>query len=158
MTNADCGDGKYCWGVHENFCGSIPKRRYKNPVQSNIWQRCGASEIHARTFCGAPCSWNEPCLEPEETCHSLRSNLCGSEYTEDEATEPDLFDEEFCTECTDIPTPWISTNGLTCASASSGSLITRCSQNDWWVTNNFCEKSCFDLGFGYDWSQCCTTS
>ncbi|EJK74535.1 hypothetical protein THAOC_03780 [Thalassiosira oceanica] len=156
MTNADCGNGEYCWGVHENFCGSIPKRIYTNPVQSNIWYRCGADEIRARTFCGASCMWNQDCLVPGEMCLSTRSNFCGSDYYEDEdegsedegsssededdatGTLTNLFEEEFevCNECTDDPTPWMVANAKTCA--TFGSLITKCSLNDRWVTNNYC--------------------
>jgi len=95
-SNDECGNGKYCWGVHGNFCGSIPKRKYRRPVQSNIWHRCGVDEIRARTFCGAPCSWNQPCLVPGETCQNTHSNFCGSDYSEDDATGTliNLFEDE----------------------------------------------------------------
>ena len=60
---------------------------------------------------------------------------------------------EVCNECTDIPTPWMVANAKTCA--NSGSIVTKCSQDSWWVTNKYCEQSCFELGNGYAGSRCC---
>ena len=74
----DCGPGEYCWGVHANYCGSIPKRVYVDPAQSTVWTRCGTSELDARSFCGEPCTWQ--CAEEGETCQSVHANYCDSEY------------------------------------------------------------------------------
>eukprot|EP00985_Skeletonema_marinoi_P011985 scaffold5700_cov125-Skeletonema_marinoi.AAC.9 len=64
-------------GVHPNYCGSIPKRIYVDPVQSTVWTRCGKSEIDARSFCGEPCTWQ--CSLAGETCQPIHAN-CDSEY------------------------------------------------------------------------------
>ncbi|KAK1734442.1 lytic polysaccharide monooxygenase [Skeletonema marinoi] len=74
----DCGPGEYCWGVHPNYCGSIPKRVYVDPVQSTVWTRCGKSELDARSFCGEPCTWE--CAGEGETCQPIHANYCDSEY------------------------------------------------------------------------------
>jgi hypothetical protein len=63
--------------VFENYCDSIPKRTYINPVQSTVSSRCGSSEIGARTFCGAPCSWQCEI----GSCYSVHANYCDSPYT-----------------------------------------------------------------------------
>ena len=55
--SSKCSPGQFCWGVHQNFCVSIPKREYTNPLQSTVWSRCGESDIEARTFCGDLCTW-----------------------------------------------------------------------------------------------------
>ena len=78
-TSADCSEGEECWGVHPNYCGSIPKRVYADPVQSSVWTRCGKSELDARSFCGEPCTWQ--CSGEGETCIAVNSNYCGSEYS-----------------------------------------------------------------------------
>mmetsp|Transcript_20842 Transcript_20842/g.41449 ORF Transcript_20842/g.41449 Transcript_20842/m.41449 type:complete len:1000 (+) Transcript_20842:122-3121(+) len=77
-TSADCSADEWCWGVHPNYCGSIPKRVYVNPSQSNVWTRCGKSEIDARSFCGEPCTWQ--CSVAGETCMAVNSNYCDSDY------------------------------------------------------------------------------
>eukprot|EP00986_Skeletonema_menzelii_P014375 scaffold9491_cov137-Skeletonema_menzelii.AAC.1 len=78
VTSADCSAGEHCWGVHPNYCGSIPKRIYVDPVQSPVWTRCGKSELDARSFCGEPCTWQ--CSGEGETCIAINSNYCDSEY------------------------------------------------------------------------------
>jgi len=76
-----CPSTMECFSVHENFCGSIPQRIYVNPEVSVEVHRCGTSEIHSRTFCGAPCAWSADCTGGE-TCHGVHANYCGSSYTE----------------------------------------------------------------------------
>jgi hypothetical protein len=80
-TSSDCPFTMTCFSVHENFCGSIPQRIYVNPEVSIDSHRCGTSEIHSRTFCGAPCEWSADCTGGE-TCHGVHANYCGSYYTE----------------------------------------------------------------------------
>merc|ERR1719253_2225304 len=67
--SGDCPSGMWCWGVQVNYCGSIPQRVYDNPIQSTQWARCGVTELDARTFCGAPCTWKCP---SGETCWGPR--------------------------------------------------------------------------------------
>lgn len=57
VHNEDCSTGTSCRIVAPNYCGSIPKRTYINPVQSSVWMRCGKTEIDARTFCGTEVSF-----------------------------------------------------------------------------------------------------
>jgi hypothetical protein len=76
-STSECASGEWCWGVFENYCDSIPKRTYINPVQSTVSSRCGSSEIGARTFCGAPCSWQCEI----GSCYSVHANYCDSPYT-----------------------------------------------------------------------------
>jgi len=83
-NSGDCFvSGGSCWLVNANYCGSIPKRTYINPVQSSGNQRCGKTELDARTFCGEECRSNEDCGVPGEACHGVQPNYCGSSYTED---------------------------------------------------------------------------
>ena len=86
-TDSDCDvdAGEFCWTPHENYCGSIPKRTYINPVQSNVNSRCGTTELDARSFCGEPCSWQ--CSKAGESCFAVHTNYCGSEYTEEGTSE-----------------------------------------------------------------------
>jgi len=86
VSNSDCVDEEFCWGVHANYCGSILKRTYTDPVLSNVFNRCGASEIEARTFCGAPCSWSDPPCRDGQKCQYVHPNYCGSNYLEDGST------------------------------------------------------------------------
>ena len=80
-SSADCASGEWCWGLHENYCDSIPKRTYENPVQSTVTSRCGLSEVDARTFCGAPCAFESDC--EVGSCFAVHSNYCDSPYTTD---------------------------------------------------------------------------
>ena len=77
QSSADCESGEWCWGVHPNYCESIPKKIFINPVQSTVWTRCGKSELDARSFCGEPCTWECP---NGETCQSVHMNYCDSDY------------------------------------------------------------------------------
>ena len=74
--------GLSCFGVHVNYCGSIPNRIYTNPVTSTVTHRCGLTEIFARTFCSAPCTNDEQCSGSGESCLGMNPNYCGSTYTE----------------------------------------------------------------------------
>ena len=42
--------------------------------------RCGKTEIWARTFCGLPCTTNAQCTGVDETCLKVFDNYCGSTY------------------------------------------------------------------------------
>jgi len=75
--NEDCPSEQLCFGTHPNFCGSFPQRIYTNPIQSTV-NRCGKTKEMAQTFCGEPCT--SQCSNPEESCHVLNSNWCGSSY------------------------------------------------------------------------------
>jgi len=78
--------GLSCFGVHVNYCGSIPNRIYTNPVISTVTHRCGLTEIFARTFCSTPCTNDEQCSGAGESCLGMSPNYCGSTYTEVGAT------------------------------------------------------------------------
>ena len=78
VSSADCAGGEWCWGVHPNYCESVPKRTFVNPVQSTVWTRCGKSELDARSFCGEPCTWQ--CSKEGEICMAVNSNYCDAEY------------------------------------------------------------------------------
>jgi hypothetical protein len=80
-TSLGCPSTMECFSVHVNFCDSIPQRIYVNPEVSVEVHRCGTSEIHSRTFCGAPCAWSADCTGGE-TCHGVHANYCGSPYNE----------------------------------------------------------------------------
>ena len=71
-----------CQSVSANYCDSIPSRNYTNPVISRVSQRCGLTEIYARTFCTKPCSKDSDCTGVGETCLKVLSNYCGSTFTE----------------------------------------------------------------------------
>ena len=86
-NNGDCGDGQWCWGMHENYCGSFPHRSYTSPVQDPSVARCGYGEIHARTFCGDLCGGDNDCADGQ-TCHGTHSNYCGSDYTTVDGPQP----------------------------------------------------------------------
>ena len=90
-SSADCTEpGQWCYSVHKNYCDSIPKRIYDNPVQSSVWNRCAPSdmdyatgEVYARAFCTETCGmWPNPCTALGMTCRSVQGNYCGSDYTE----------------------------------------------------------------------------
>jgi len=61
-----------------------------------------------------------------------------------------------CQQCTDVPSPYLATNGLQCADFSwawtSGS---GCSDGNNWVSNNYCQYSCAANGKGYGGLSCC---
>ena len=61
-----------------------------------------------------------------------------------------------CSECTDVGLTWMDDNGFTCADyATSGRLDDKCALNAWWVTNSYCQYSCYLIGLGYDDDVCC---
>jgi len=57
-----------------------------------------------------------------------------------------------CTECSDDATPWMENNAKTCATSA---LETNCNENGWWVSNAYCQLSCFAAGRGYEGIDCC---
>ncbi|KAL7466210.1 hypothetical protein ACHAXS_006500 [Conticribra weissflogii] len=86
ISDSECNAGEWCWGVHENYCGSIPQRLYEEPLKSPVVSRCGVNEAMARTFCGAPCSSQLECTNLGESCIPVHSNYCDSVYIEVGAT------------------------------------------------------------------------
>lgn len=53
-----------------------------------------------------------------------------------------------CGGCSNIPTGGMVNNYQTCSNYSS--LHKQCTGNSWWVDKQWCQKSCFEIGLGYD--------
>jgi hypothetical protein len=62
--------------------------------------------------------------------------------------------EAYDSGCTDTPTSWMVNNGKTCAEDVNYS--NNCKHDPGWVTNMYCQQSCFDNGAGYDGFHCST--
>ena len=60
--------------------------------------------------------------------------------------------ESFTTSCTDTPTSWMVNNGKSCSEDVNYS--NKCKNTASWVTNKFCQQSCYDNGAGYDGDDC----
>lgn len=68
--------------------------------------------------------------------------------------EPDEeYLEQPCTNCVDILTPTMTKNHITCS--ESGVIETKCRDDSWWVSHNYCQNSCYQAGRGYDGIECC---
>ena len=59
-----------------------------------------------------------------------------------------------CIVCTDIPTKGMISKNKECTPSRVGKG-TKCSDNDAWIANRYCEKSCFESGRGYEGVICC---
>jgi len=141
VSNADCVAGELCWGVHPNYCGSIPKRTYTDPALSIVNHRCGLKElagaeveIHARTFCGEPCLFGT-CDDPDYECKAVHQNYCGSEYTTDdgpttEATTTTTTQPDTTTTTTTTTTEPDTTTVATTTTATTGSTTTTSTTTD----------------------------
>jgi len=65
------------------------------------------------------------------------------------------YEDEECVECSDNETPWMERNGQYCDS-SDGLLSRRCKNNNVWTRMLVCQKSCYDMGLGYEGVTCCS--
>ena len=63
-----------------------------------------------------------------------------------------------CVVCSDVPTPWMITQGYECATAPNWLINKKCNKEEYWINNNFCEMRCDADGFGYHDSSCCSSS
>ena len=80
VSNGDCPSGQWCWGPHQNYCDdpNFQPFNWVQPMQSNVYYRCGKSEVDARSFCKQQCIWATDCITPGETCYAVNTNYCGS--------------------------------------------------------------------------------
>ena len=68
-----------------------------------------------------------------------------------------------CVSCDDKATPWMDEHGLTCQETILNTPFWqkyRCGNSggfyyNYWASAKFCQKSCFDVGVGYDGDNCC---
>jgi len=60
-----------------------------------------------------------------------------------------------CIVCDDVETSWMSNNGKDCATSSL--IDTKCNKNSNWISNKFCQLSCYNAGNGYDGDVCCSS-
>jgi len=74
ITDCDYMNGEYCWGVFPNYCDDKPAPT-PCTTESTV-HRCGTSELHAREFCGTPCTSNADCTGPEDLCFPVHKNYC----------------------------------------------------------------------------------
>ena len=63
--------------------------------------------------------------------------------------------------CDDIPTNRMTENGFKCISKrhnnpTSDFFKRKCTDNDKWKKNKFCQQTCFNLGYTYDGEVCCS--
>ena len=58
-----------------------------------------------------------------------------------------------CTSCTDNATPWMKNNEKRCE--TTGLVLTKCHQSNYWASNKFCRLSCFKANNGYEGDNCC---
>ena len=63
-----------------------------------------------------------------------------------------------CILCTDIPTPWMITQGYECPTAPNWLIKKKCNKVDTWINNLYCERSCEAAGYGYHSVGCCSSS
>jgi len=63
-----------------------------------------------------------------------------------------------CTQCDNRASGWMTDNNITCANPinlqGANMLSSRCNITHW-VSNKYCQESCFDAGYGYDGDDCC---
>ena len=61
-----------------------------------------------------------------------------------------------CSACTDQPNPYQANNGIVCDAVGDTTLASRCANDDDWVTNGYCARTCYFAGYGYDGDNCCS--
>jgi len=113
-------------------------------AQSNciaLWEECTGQ---TSSCCGpATCfgdSSHAACVPlPSVTSHPTKS--------------PSSQPTSSCTVCTDIETYWMANNGKDCT--TSNLIYTKCNKDATWESNKFCQKSCYEAGYGYAGDVCC---
>lgn len=75
LSQADCPSGEWCWGVHNNYCGTKNFQVCTDLSQATAGFRCGASELEARELCGAVCTSMLDCNAGEH-CFGVHMNTC----------------------------------------------------------------------------------
>merc|ERR1712029_339002 len=127
-TISETASGRTCqrWDSNEPHSHSRKRANYPN---------AGLEENYCRNPDGEPASW------------------C---YTTDPDKRWDFCDVPVCDchECDDTPTPKMIRRGETCASEIDD-LDNKCNKHGAWISNNYCELSCFNSGNGYYGSSCC---
>eukprot|EP00547_Thalassionema_nitzschioides_P006825 CAMPEP_0194220974 /NCGR_PEP_ID=MMETSP0156-20130528/29620_1 /TAXON_ID=33649 /ORGANISM="Thalassionema nitzschioides, Strain L26-B" /LENGTH=539 /DNA_ID=CAMNT_0038951235 /DNA_START=144 /DNA_END=1760 /DNA_ORIENTATION=+ len=58
--------------------------------------------------------------------------------------------------CSDTMAPHMLGDGLTCPTTNM--TINKCQNNAYWTTNQYCQLSCYQAGFGYDGVFCCNAA
>jgi len=60
-----------------------------------------------------------------------------------------------CTVCDNIATPWMVKNGKECT-GDPNRLNRKCNKNRAWISNKYCQLSCYDAGNAYEGDICCS--
>merc|ERR1712187_1007826 len=61
-----------------------------------------------------------------------------------------------CTACNDKESSWMKQQGHDCT--TSDQIQKKCNKDSGWMTEKWCQQSCFDAGFGYPGDNCCPVS
>merc|ERR1711915_570876 len=68
-------------------------------------------------------------------------------------------EERNCTECSNIPHPWMQGQSMSCDDENAASLIQRkCNKNWAWRDAKYCQHTCFFSSYGYENDNCCAHS
>merc|ERR1712176_1687145 len=124
-------------------CDDIPTEWMFNNAQT-----CDEAEWHITNKCMED-SWWETMGYCRSSCHDA-----GRAYLGEKCCPPRPASD--CTVCSDDRTPWMETNGKMCGDMPD-TIATKCMEDGWWISNNFCQQSCFDAGRGYEGITCCAT-
>jgi len=109
-------------------------------------QTCDEAKWHITNKCSEDPWW--------ETMGYCRASCydAGRGYLGEVCCPPRLTSN--CIECSDDLTPWMATNGKTCGDMPD-TIAAKCTRDDWWISNNFCQQTCFDADRGYEGITCC---
>jgi hypothetical protein len=120
------------------FCAS-------QPIFSVPSMGCPEGEVMiAIDKCGQPCELIEGGCTAATTTVATTTTVSTTT-----AAAPNI-----CSECTNEPTPFMIENARDCDTRQN-TLQTKCNEAQWWVSGNYCELSCYNVGRGYEGSICC---
>merc|ERR1719396_265533 len=141
-------------------CGEVGQADYRGTISTTAsgleCQRWDTKDPH--THNRTPQNFPDSDLS-ENYCRNPDGEPATWCYTTDPNKRWDYCDVPVCDchECDDTPTARMIRRGETCATEIDD-LDDKCNKHGAWISNNYCELSCFNSGNGYYGSNCCNGS
>merc|ERR1711963_825354 len=105
---------------------------------------------------GGQCSNVLSCCGPAECVGDNGDTSClpstDTPNTSSPTKAPSSAPSSSCIHCDNVATNYMIENGKDCTAVNLGN---KCIKKNSWISNKFCQLSCYDFGLGYEGDVCC---
>merc|ERR1719232_1715026 len=137
-----------------NYMDCLPAEISDHDFCNKIWLPAGAQDNCAPL--GGECSNVLSCCGPAECVGDYGDTSClpptDTPNTSPPTKAPSSAPSSSCVHCDNVGTNYMIENGKDCTAVNLGN---KCIKKNSWISNKFCQLSCYGLGLGYEGDVCC---